>query len=43
MIFIGIGLLVMVLIVVMVAIASPPEQLVRWLTGKPKEDQKVDK
>jgi hypothetical protein len=43
MIFLGIGLLVMVLIVLMVAIASPPEQLVRWLTGRAKEDKKVDK
>ena len=42
MIYVGIVLLVLVLIVLTVAIASPPEQLVRWLTGgvgKDKQDR----
>ena len=39
MIYVGIVLLVLVLIVLIVAIASPPEQLVRWLTGGAKKDR----
>jgi hypothetical protein len=38
MIYAGSGLLVLVLIGMIVAIASPPEQLVRWLTGVSKKD-----
>jgi len=40
MIYVGIVLLVLVLIVLIVAIASPPEQLVRWLTGGSKKNER---
>ncbi len=39
MIYVGIVLLVLVLIAMIVAIASPPEQLVRWLTGGARKDK----
>ena len=40
MIYLGIGLLVLMLILMIVAIASPPEQLVRWLMGSGKKGKK---
>lgn len=39
MIYLGIGLLVLMLILMIVAIASPPEQLVKWMTGSGKKDK----
>ena len=43
MIFVGMALLVLVFIGMIVAIAAPPEQLVRWLTGKSKKDNVAKK